>query len=92
MLYSQILFALAFDKLIFDTTPGIWSIIGSSLVLGSAMYIAVHKESPKIKSQAGELEEEEVNLMQDEDRDDEQRQLHRIESVEEVQLRTMRVG
>ena len=44
MIYTQILFALAFDKLIFDTTPGGWSIVGSSLVLGSALYVAVHKE------------------------------------------------
>ena len=43
MVYTQILFALAFDKLIFDTTPGGWSIVGSGLVLGSALHIAVHK-------------------------------------------------
>ena len=91
MLYTQILFALTFDKLVFDTTPSIWSIIGSSLVLGSAMYIAVHKETPKIKSQVGELGEEEVSLMQSEDREGEQTQLHRIESVEEVRLRTLRI-
>lgn len=45
MVYTQMLFALAFDKLIFGTTPGALSIIGSSLILGSAIYVAVHKEN-----------------------------------------------
>ena len=29
------------------TTPGVLSIIGSSLILGSAIYVAMHKENPK---------------------------------------------
>lgn len=47
MLYTQMLFALAFDKLIWGTTPGALSIVGSSLILGSAIYVAMHKENPK---------------------------------------------
>lgn len=46
MVYVQMLFALSFDKLIWGTTPGALSIIGSSLILGSAIYVAMHKESP----------------------------------------------
>ena len=91
MLYTQILFALAFDKLVFDITPGIWSIVGSSLVLGSAMYIAVYKETPKTKSTAGESGEQELNLMQHEDTETEERQPPCMQAVEEVQLRTMRI-
>ena len=66
MLYTQILFALAFDKLIFNTTPGGWSIVGSSLVLGSALYVAVHKEKveKKISNRATNASEE-VGLMID---------------------------
>lgn len=41
MVYTQMLFALAFDKIVFDVTPGALSVIGSSLILGSALYIAV---------------------------------------------------
>lgn len=41
------LFALGFDKVIFGTTPAPLSIIGSSLILGSAIYVAVHKEAAK---------------------------------------------
>ncbi|KAJ4994284.1 integral membrane protein DUF6 [Stagonosporopsis vannaccii] len=46
MVYVQMLFALSFDKLIWGTTPGALSIIGSSLILGSAIYVAMHKEAP----------------------------------------------
>lgn len=47
MVYTQMLFALTFDKLVFGTTPTALSIIGSSLILGSAIYVAVHKEVGK---------------------------------------------
>jgi len=43
MVYTQMIFALAFDKLIWGTTPGIPSVIGSSLILGSAIYVAMNK-------------------------------------------------
>lgn len=66
MIYTQILFALACDKLIFNTTPGGWSIVGSSLVLGSALYIAVHREKEKEASSVEECcEAEELVLMTD---------------------------
>ncbi|CAE7193647.1 hypothetical protein P3342_009478 [Pyrenophora teres f. teres] len=65
MLYMQMLFALAFDKLVWGTTPGALSIIGSSLILGSAIYVAIHKEEPKKKVQLGESgdRDEERGLM-----------------------------
>lgn len=47
MVYVQMLFALSFDKLIWGTTPGALSIIGSSLILGSAIYVAMNKEAPQ---------------------------------------------
>ena len=47
MVYMQMLFALSFDKLIWGTTPGALSIVGSSLILGSAIYVALHREGPK---------------------------------------------
>ncbi|KAF2266668.1 hypothetical protein CC78DRAFT_491552 [Lojkania enalia] len=47
MVYTQMLFALTFDKLVWGTTPGALSIIGSSLILGSAIYVAMHKEDNK---------------------------------------------
>lgn len=50
MTYTQMLFALGADKLIFDHAPGVLSIIGSSLILGSAIVVALQKDSGK-KSQ-----------------------------------------
>ncbi|KAF2002638.1 hypothetical protein P154DRAFT_552953 [Amniculicola lignicola CBS 123094] len=58
MVYTQMLFALAFDKLVFGTTPDYLSIIGSSLILGSAIYVAMHKEVPVKKEVVGDGEEE----------------------------------
>ncbi|RMZ66053.1 integral membrane duf6 [Pyrenophora seminiperda CCB06] len=65
MVYMQMLFALTFDKLVWGTTPGALSIIGSSLILGSAIYVAIHKEEPKKKIEARESgdRDEESRLM-----------------------------
>ena len=38
------LFALGFDKFIFGQTPGATSIIGSTLILGSAIYMAMQRD------------------------------------------------
>jgi hypothetical protein len=64
MVYTQMLFALSFDKLVWGTTPGFVSIVGSSLILGSAIYVAMHREEP-VKASARERgdEDEERGLM-----------------------------
>ncbi|KAF2635127.1 hypothetical protein P280DRAFT_474043 [Massarina eburnea CBS 473.64] len=84
MIYCQMLFALAFDKMVFGTTPSILSILGSSLILGSAVYVAVHKEDVKKDVDHGNGEEE-YGLMSPylgaEIDDDDER---------EIQLRTLR--
>ncbi|KAF2204744.1 hypothetical protein GQ43DRAFT_121277 [Delitschia confertaspora ATCC 74209] len=68
MMYTQMLFALSFDKLVWGTTPGVLSIIGSSLILGSAIYVAVQKENAGMKKEGrGERDEEEHGLMESED-------------------------
>ena len=41
MVYTNMLFALLFDKWVFGTVPGLWSLLGSGLILGSAIYVAV---------------------------------------------------
>lgn len=45
MTYTSMLFALAFDRFIFGQTPGFMSIIGSTLILGSAVYMAVRRDA-----------------------------------------------
>ena len=54
------LFALGFDKLIFGHTPGVMSILGSSLILGSAIVVAVQKDPQwQPKESGGEAVDEE---------------------------------
>lgn len=94
MVYTNMLFALIFDKLVFDTTMGTLSILGSSLILGSALYIAV-RQDPSKKSKTGERMpgDEEVGLLSDEGESstvtNEERGV--LRGVQEVQPRTMRV-
>lgn len=40
MLYTQMLFALISDKMIFGITPGVWSWIGSGFILTGAVWVA----------------------------------------------------
>ncbi|KAF1835091.1 hypothetical protein BDW02DRAFT_597608 [Decorospora gaudefroyi] len=65
MVYMQMLFALTFDKLVWGTTPGALSILGSSLILGSAIYVAMNKGDPKKTAETRERGdgEEERGLM-----------------------------
>lgn len=45
IVYCQMLFAIGFDKLIFGHLPGVPSIIGSSLILGAAIIVAMQKNN-----------------------------------------------
>ncbi len=45
--YTQMLFALSFDKFFFGHTPDLLSIAGSTLILGSAIYIALMANAGK---------------------------------------------
>jgi drug/metabolite transporter (DMT)-like permease len=47
MVYSQMLFALMFDKLIWGITPGVSSWAGSGLILVSAVWVAVAREKDR---------------------------------------------
>jgi hypothetical protein len=43
MIYTNMLFALGLDKFVFGMSPGWWSLAGSGLILGSAIFVAVGK-------------------------------------------------
>ncbi|PGH15809.1 hypothetical protein AJ79_02190 [Helicocarpus griseus UAMH5409] len=45
MVYTQMLFALLYDKVVWDATPSALSWVGSGIILASAIYVAVVKES-----------------------------------------------
>ncbi|GAB7356896.1 hypothetical protein MBLNU459_g7757t1 [Dothideomycetes sp. NU459] len=66
MTYTQMLFALSFDRFFFGTTPSLMSIIGSTLILGSAIYMALQRQSA-----SGEEGEEESELRRQRSRDEE---------------------
>jgi drug/metabolite transporter (DMT)-like permease len=66
MIYSQMLFALIMDKLVFGHSPELLSLIGSSLILGSAIVVAIRKAGPKLAGIPGEaldIIDEEIGLM-----------------------------
>lgn len=64
MVYTQMLFAIAFDKIMWNTTPSILSLIGSSLILGSALYVAIQNNQPKAGMKVAEgREDEETGLL-----------------------------
>ena len=67
MVYTQMLFALALDKLVWGTIPTIISLVGSSLILGSAIYVAVQKEGEKKNNDVRENigQDEELGLLTD---------------------------
>jgi drug/metabolite transporter (DMT)-like permease len=44
MIYTNMLFALALDKFVFGQSPGWWSLAGSGLILGSAVFVAIQKQ------------------------------------------------
>ncbi|KAL8804238.1 MAG: hypothetical protein Q9182_002692 [Xanthomendoza sp. 2 TL-2023] len=94
MVYTNMLFALAFDKLVFDTTLSRVSILGSSLILGSAIYVAVKQDASK-QSKMGEriVGDEEVGFIPNLDNGDTSinEETGPLIGVQEVQLRAMRV-
>lgn len=94
MVYTQVLFGIAFDKIIWNVTPGIWSCVGSLVVLASALYVAVWGAAAKAGGEAKERGrgDEEVGLVTDGDRDgDGQGAKGPLRGAQELQLRTPRL-
>lgn len=96
-IYTGMLFALFFDKVIWNRTPGLMSIAGCSLILGSTIYVAIRVASPRENAVVQvEAEDEEAVLVAGvENREnggigpDEERR-GRSEEVQEYQLRTLK--
>ena len=93
MVYTQMLFALFFDKVVWDATPGVWAMLGSGMILGSALFVAVRDDGGKAQAKRGEGNAEEVGLMEREEEGEEGGERGRgpLRGVQEVQLRTLRV-
>jgi hypothetical protein len=98
--YTQMLFALSFDKFFFGHTPDLMSIAGSTLILGSAIYVATMAKAGNISNQKDETEGSRLPLdeeagqglisgmrtARDVDTGDDRESM----PVQEVQLRTLR--
>ena len=92
MVYTQMLFALAFDKVVFNTTPGLWGIAGSSLILGSALYVALPNNKKKDENSQGRGDGTGDQIDEVDDMENGvQNQTGPLRGVQEVQLRTIRV-
>lgn len=75
MIYTQMLFALIADKVMFGHNPELLSMAGSSLILSSAIYVAVMKVGPIAPSEEaedGKNEDEEMGLVQNMDGSDDE--------------------
>jgi hypothetical protein len=59
MIYTNMLFALGLDRVVFGTVPSWWSLGGSGLILGSAVWVAISKSGDE-KERERERGREEV--------------------------------
>ena len=79
MVYTHMLFAASFDKLVFNHEMGLVSLFGCGLIIGSALWAAVSKK-PASEAMAGDVETarsvaglEAVPMLANDDSEDEER-------------------
>jgi hypothetical protein len=76
MTYTQILFALLWERLVWGTTPELMSILGGALILGSTIWVGTRKQKtePTMSgvddAEAGLLDERQMPRDSDSDRDE----------------------
>ncbi|KAI5799959.1 integral membrane protein DUF6 [Geopyxis carbonaria] len=77
MVYSQMLFALFWERVVWGRSPAPLSIFGSMLILGSVLYVGLRKRVPEKVEVPVQVPDEEVGLvgdvdvdLEDEDEDD----------------------
>jgi len=73
MMYTSMIFALGLDKLIWGIVPGWTSIIGSALILGSTLFVALRMDPAKVAKKSEADIEVEYGLIDGMDSDDEVR-------------------
>lgn len=56
MMYAQMLFALFWERLVWGTSPGLLSICGSTLILGSVLWVGVKKRDGGEKVRVEDVE------------------------------------
>lgn len=63
MLYTQVIFALAFDWAIWGVLPGGWSLFGGAIVIASTLWSALHKTPAAKPKEASSAVDEETALL-----------------------------
>ncbi|ROV92819.1 hypothetical protein VPNG_09097 [Cytospora leucostoma] len=63
MLYTQVLFALAFDWAIWGVLPSGWSLFGGAIVIASTLWSALHKTKAAAPKEASKVVDEESALL-----------------------------
>ncbi|KAG0638687.1 hypothetical protein HOY80DRAFT_905893 [Tuber brumale] len=62
MVYTQMLFALVWERIVWGTMPGWGSLVGSGCILGSVLWVGL-KKAEKLELAKGKVADEEVGLM-----------------------------
>ncbi|CAZ84127.1 unnamed protein product [Tuber melanosporum] len=62
MVYTQMLFALVWERIVWGTTPGWGSLVGSGCILGSVLWVGL-KKAEKLEVAKERAVDEEVGLM-----------------------------
>lgn len=65
MVYTQMIFALFYDKVVWNSTPSALSWTGSAIILGSALYVALSRDNGISKSAKRDKDEEDRGLFSD---------------------------
>lgn len=72
MVYTQLLFALIFDYIFLGIIPGLSSIVGNVLILGSVLYLALHVAESKAEDGVETLGVEEAGIAENIDAEEEE--------------------
>lgn len=98
MLYTQMLFAIAGEKIIWGTSPGLWSLAGSTLILSAAGMVAMQKTaaapSKEATSTAGPTPRRTSELPRDEEEATgmllHDAEIHQLDDDEDIELQEKR--
>lgn len=84
MVYSQMLFALFWERVVWGTVPKWLSIVGSVMILGSVIFVGVRKSKKTVPKKELVVRDEEVGFLQEaEEREREQEQEYERERQQE---------
>lgn len=84
MVYSQMLFALFWERVVWGTAPKWLSIVGSVMILGSVIFVGVMKSKQTVPKKDVVVRDEEVGFLQEAaEREREQEQEYEQERIQE---------